>query len=200
MAGKTRDKLIQQAEYQFAQKGFYGTSIQDVATELGISKQGLLHHFPSKEKLYAAVLQQAADYLMATLEEKLEGIDDPTEQLLAAFTGTSMADEKQLRVCRLLVREILDNRERAERSHSWFLRPYLSRLEGIVLAGQASGAFAPVHAMAFVYQLIGATQYFLISQPTLQQLETGRAYREHVDNHEREIRRIIEQVLVSAPA
>lgn len=196
MASDTRGKLIAQAEDLFAEKGFYGTSIQDVATALGISKQGLLHHFPSKEKLYAAVLAQAADYLLAELDARLDGLEEPGQKVLAAFSGASPDDEKMMRVTRLLVREILDNRERAEHSHSWFLRPYLNRLEAVIVEGQDAGVFAPVHPMAFVYHLIGATQYFLISQPTLKRLEGGRAYRAHLRHHDLEMERIIQQVLI----
>ena len=52
----TAEKLIDIAETLFAEKGFYGTSIRDLAEGLGIAKSSLLHHFPTKEKLYAAVL------------------------------------------------------------------------------------------------------------------------------------------------
>ena len=54
---KTRDQLLAIAATQFAQKGFYGASIASIADELCLTKQALLHHFGSKEKLYGEVLQ-----------------------------------------------------------------------------------------------------------------------------------------------
>lgn len=53
------DGILDVAAGLFARRGFAKTSVQDVADAVGLSKAGLLHHFPSKEALYAAVLGQA---------------------------------------------------------------------------------------------------------------------------------------------
>jgi AcrR family transcriptional regulator len=61
--GVTAASLRQQAEAEIldraaallARRGFEKTSVQDVATAVGLSKAGLLHHFPSKDALHAAV-------------------------------------------------------------------------------------------------------------------------------------------------
>ena len=41
--------------------GVAKTSVQDVADAVGLSKAGLLHHFPSKDVLHQAVLDHARD-------------------------------------------------------------------------------------------------------------------------------------------
>jgi len=51
--------ILDQAASLFARRGFAKTSVQDVADAVGLSKAGLLHHFPTKDALYAAVLGQA---------------------------------------------------------------------------------------------------------------------------------------------
>jgi AcrR family transcriptional regulator len=51
--------ILDRAAAMFARRGFAKTSIQDVADAVGLSKAGLLHHFPSKEALHAAVVVQA---------------------------------------------------------------------------------------------------------------------------------------------
>jgi AcrR family transcriptional regulator len=51
--------ILDRAAALFAQRGFAKTSVQDVADAVGLSKAGLLHHFPSKDTLYEAVLTQA---------------------------------------------------------------------------------------------------------------------------------------------
>ena len=53
------DGILDSAAALFAQRGFAKTSLQDVAAAVGLSKAGLLHHFPSKESLHEAVLEQA---------------------------------------------------------------------------------------------------------------------------------------------
>ena len=53
------DRILDRAAALFAQHGFAHTSVQSVADAVGLSKAGLLHHFPTKDALRAAVLDQA---------------------------------------------------------------------------------------------------------------------------------------------
>jgi AcrR family transcriptional regulator len=53
------DGILDRAAALFARHGFAQTSVQAVADAVGYSKAGLLHHYPSKEALRAAVLAQA---------------------------------------------------------------------------------------------------------------------------------------------
>ncbi|MGY1697320.1 TetR/AcrR family transcriptional regulator [Geodermatophilus sp. SYSU D00814] len=51
--------ILDRAAGLFARRGYAKTSIQDVAGAVGLSKAGLLHHFPSKDALHEAVLAHA---------------------------------------------------------------------------------------------------------------------------------------------
>jgi AcrR family transcriptional regulator len=51
--------ILDRAAALFARRGFAKTSVQEVADAVGLSKAGLLHHFPSKDALHEAVLAQA---------------------------------------------------------------------------------------------------------------------------------------------
>ena len=52
--------ILDRAAALFARRGYAKTSVQDVADAVGLSKTGLLHHYPSKDALHEAVLDQAA--------------------------------------------------------------------------------------------------------------------------------------------
>jgi len=53
------EQILDRAAALFARQGFAKTSVQDVADAVGLSKAGLLHHFPTKDALHAAVLAQS---------------------------------------------------------------------------------------------------------------------------------------------
>ena len=61
--GKRRDEIIQAALACFVEKGFAGTTMEDIRRRSGASTGSIYHHFKSKEQLAAAVyLEGIADY------------------------------------------------------------------------------------------------------------------------------------------
>ena len=77
--GATR--LLEVAARLFAEQGYAGTSISDLARAAGVSKSNVFHHFASKEALYFRVIRDAVQRFGRTLNEILESDGAFTEQL-----------------------------------------------------------------------------------------------------------------------
>ncbi|WP_322508468.1 TetR/AcrR family transcriptional regulator [Anaerolinea sp.] len=54
----SREKIIREASRLFAEYGYRGAKLAEIAQAVGMSEPGLLHHFPSKEHLLIAVLEE----------------------------------------------------------------------------------------------------------------------------------------------
>ena len=65
----TRDRVLDAALGAFGTRGFDGTSLDDLALELGITKQAILYHFSSKDRLLGAVIDRTAGELVKVYEE-----------------------------------------------------------------------------------------------------------------------------------
>jgi AcrR family transcriptional regulator len=174
----TRDRLLHAATRLFADKGFYGASIADIADEVGITKQALIHHFGTKEKLYGLVLQRIADDFAMTMERASTGHVNPAEELEQLFTVVAAEMGRRLAPARLLMRELLDNRPRAARAEKWYLKSLLDTLIAKLRAVPRWAQADDAEALVALYQLLGAIHYFAISEPTLERLFGKRGYDE----------------------
>jgi len=95
-----RRQIILEAARLFAQKGFDGTSMRDIAAATGILAGSLYHHFTSKEELFVAVHSEGMELLIKTVVDAIEDIDDPWERLAAAAAAhcTSLLEAGHLMI------------------------------------------------------------------------------------------------------
>jgi AcrR family transcriptional regulator len=81
--GRTRRRLLDAARELFYEEGICATGVSALAEKAGVTKMTLYAHFPSKEDLVAAYLEDSDRCWQAFLEEKLSGYEDPCDRLLA---------------------------------------------------------------------------------------------------------------------
>ncbi len=89
---KTKNAIIASALKLFAEKGFHGTSINDIAKDAGISKGLAYNYFRSKQHLLEAVFSQINE-IGNELENAVKNIDDPYEKL-EVLINTSLSFAK----------------------------------------------------------------------------------------------------------
>jgi TetR/AcrR family transcriptional regulator len=75
----TSQRILDAAEARFAAHGFAGTSLGDVADDVGIRTPSLYKHFRSKQALYVAVLERLLDPYVALLGEVLTVPEDAAQ-------------------------------------------------------------------------------------------------------------------------
>ena len=69
MPASTRERILDAALTAFGLRGFDSTSLDDLAAEVGITKQAILYHFSSKQELLAATIELAVQELGGALSE-----------------------------------------------------------------------------------------------------------------------------------
>jgi AcrR family transcriptional regulator len=104
---KRREEIVETATVLFAERGYAGASMADLAEAVGLRKASLFHHFPSKDQLYAAVLERPlhevsgaiarASMAEGDFPKRLDGLSDALVDVIAA----------QPHAARLLVREAM---------------------------------------------------------------------------------------------
>jgi len=76
-----QDKIIEQIEEKFFREGFYKTTMDEVASELGMSKKTIYKFFPSKEDLLQAIAQHFLNGIKSKILSKLNTNKNAIEKL-----------------------------------------------------------------------------------------------------------------------
>ena len=110
-----RSELTRQAARLFAERGYHGTSIGDLAEAMGVQKGTLYSHMASKHDLLYATMREGAD----AFHGALDGIPDDlpaTEKIRLALRAHLRVVSEQLDVATVFVREwrYLQGEQRAE--------------------------------------------------------------------------------------
>lgn len=78
-AAVTRADLLRAAGELFGAHGYGDTSLESVVQAAGVTKGALYHHFDSKRELFAAVLEQTQQHLVAEVLRRLSPEPDPPQ-------------------------------------------------------------------------------------------------------------------------
>ena len=119
MENTTKEKILDAALVSFAENGYKGTNLRDLAAGLGLSKSALYRHYESKEDIWNAVLDRMEAYYVARFgsPENTPPAPKSCDELLAMtmrMLDFTMHDQKVILTRRLLLTEQFRD-ERARR-------------------------------------------------------------------------------------
>jgi AcrR family transcriptional regulator len=167
--GAARAAIVDAATTLFAERGFAGVSVQDIADAAGTHKRTVLYHFETKDALYERVLDVALSRIAAVMREFLAGelkrgrVAYMLDQIHAFFA-------ENLALARLLQRELLES-NKPEAYLKRFVEPiYLPALASLERAA-AAGAIRRVDPGMFIHDLHVELIGYFCHRPLLERLE-----------------------------
>lgn len=81
----TRDRLVQAAMDVFAQRGYHGTTVDDIVAASDSSKGAFYHYFPSKQGIFLTLLDQLAGMVEAGVDQAIDREDGALAKVEAAL-------------------------------------------------------------------------------------------------------------------
>jgi TetR/AcrR family transcriptional regulator of autoinduction and epiphytic fitness len=115
LTDRKRAAIVQAALAEFRANGFDATSMDRVAATAGVSKRTVYNHFPSKDDLFAQILQELWDCSAASGRAEYRA-DQPLREQLLDFLRHKMAllrDPYFLDLARVAIAEAIHTPERA---------------------------------------------------------------------------------------
>jgi TetR/AcrR family transcriptional regulator, cholesterol catabolism regulator len=158
--GQRRQEVLDCAVKLFAERGFDGTSINDIAAMTTLKKPSLYHYFPSKQSILAAVLEDGMADLWPVAQAAAQ-ISDPAERiraLLAAHLSNIRAKLPHIVVF------LLERRKVDPKLASTYLeqrRRYDAFYIEAIRDGQAQGLFRVDDPVVLAYAVLGMVNWMV---------------------------------------
>jgi AcrR family transcriptional regulator len=141
----TTDRILDAAVRSFGGRGFEATSLDDLAGELGVTKQTILYWFPSKPALLDAVIDRSAADLAEALERGLEQAGPGWDRIRALVDAVLRIGLRQPELLGL-VREVSRLGPPATDRMTAVLDPLVQRARLFLEAEMAAGRMRPTDA------------------------------------------------------
>jgi AcrR family transcriptional regulator len=136
-----RRRILAAAEHVFARKGLAAAKMSDIARTAGVSYGLAYHYFPTKEEIFAALIERGLRGTRALVDAALARPGTPWERL-EGLTAEVLQGMRENPEAAMVVLQALTNEDAPSQVREWARQQGLSILEGVhrlIADGQATG-------------------------------------------------------------
>jgi len=189
--------ILAAAEALFAERGFGGATMAAIAARAGVPKPNIHYYFPTKERLYRAVVEQV---LTAWLDaaHSFDTSDDPAEAL-TAYIGAKMDLAREMPLSsQIWASEIMRGAPVIQDFLDTTLTQWVRSRERVIGRWIMQGKLKPMEPKFLFYMIWATTQHYANAAHEIASLEQGRPLDDEA--FERAKRQVIEMILSGVAA
>lgn len=143
----------------FAQFGFRGSTLDQIAAESGLSKPNILYYFSSKEAIYEALLAQLlTDWLQPVRD--IDPAGDPVEEILIYARHKLKMSRLYPRESRLYANEIIQGAPRIKSVLTGELRNVIATLAQLIKNWSEAGLIRVIDPYHLIFSIWAMTQHY----------------------------------------
>src|SRR5215218_4972761 len=149
--GDKRERILTSALKVFAQKGFFGAKVSDVAEAAGVADGTIYLYFKSKDDLLISLFERRMQQVNDTLRTAIEAVKSPRDQLRAFITTYLQLVHDEPSAAEVLTIELRQSSKFMKEYENPQFADFLRMLGGIIAAAQDAGELTsgiPPHVAA----------------------------------------------------
>ena len=154
-----RELIVEAALEIFAQHGFRGATIDQIAEAAGMSKPNLLYYFKSKDDIHRTLIQRLLDTWLAPLRE-IDDIGDPVTELRGYIRRKLEMARDYPRESRLFANEILQGAPRVLPMLEGELKTLVDEKVEIIRGWMRAGKIARTDPYHLIFAIWATTQHY----------------------------------------
>jgi TetR/AcrR family transcriptional regulator len=158
--GKTADKILVAARAVFAEKGYSGTHVDEIANRAGVNKATLYYQIGDKDTLYANVIHQVLGNIAQDIAEAVAKVDHPEEKLKAYIQSIANAVDKNPELPPIMMREIAAGGAAMPRVVVEDIASVVTILIGILEQGRKKGIFTQTIPFLIHMMILGTILFY----------------------------------------
>lgn len=179
---RNRENILAAAEREFAQHGFRGTTIQNIAEQAGLPKSNVLYYFSNKKRIYNAMF----DDILARWNAVFSGIrpDDDPARALANFIRTKVELSRTHPLAsRLFAMEIIQGAPFLKDHLRTSMREWVRGRAQVMQQWIDEGRMAAVDPVQLIFLVWSSTQHYADFQVQILMVENKAEYEQRDFDH-----------------
>ena len=179
-----RDRILSAATEVFAEIGFAGARIDDIAARAGVNKAMLYYHVGDKEQLYAAVLIGTMERGFASLRAATEQAASPSEKLQCVLDTLAELGTSDPHFVPIMLREIASGGATLPDEMLMRMTSVFRVVADVLAEGTKKGAFRKTDPLLTHVSLVGSMMFLVASQPIRARLSKVAGIEHKVTLHD----------------
>ncbi len=157
---KTAEKILTAARKTFAEYGYSGTHVDEIAQRAGVNKASLYYQIGDKDTLYANVIHQVLGNIAQGIAQAVAKADNPEEKLKAYILFIADAVDKNPELPPIMMREIASDGAHLPRVVVEDISSVLTILISILDEGRKKGSFTEVVPFLIHMMILGSILFY----------------------------------------
>lgn len=158
----TRERILDAAMELFSAKGFHDTKLDEIVAQASASKGSIYFHFPNKERLFIALVDQFADLIEGRAKEAIAGEADSIRRVQAALEAVLATFSKYRRPAKLLLVQAVGLGTVFERKRIEVNDRFVLLIKTYLDDAVADGSIPPVNTQIVSHAWMGAIYNIVI--------------------------------------